>query len=98
MAELNAALERGEKEAVMREAHLFVGMAGNAGAMRMSGEARRLDHAARDGHAAALAESAAALAAIFDETMAAAEAWRRQTRSESGYTRVALRFAGDSSY
>jgi CheY-like chemotaxis protein len=84
MAELNAALERGEKEAVMREAHLFVGMAGNAGAMRMSTEARRLEQAAREDDAAALAQSAAALTAIFEETMIAAEAWRKQAQAESG--------------
>lgn len=88
MVELKAALERGDLEAVMREAHLFVGMAGNAGAMRMSGEAQQLEQAARDGDAAALAASAVALTAIFEETMSAAEAWRRQARTESG-TRVA---------
>jgi CheY-like chemotaxis protein len=84
MAELRAAQERGDREAVMREAHLFVGMAGNAGAMRMCAEARRLEQAGRDGDAAALAQSAAALTAIFEETMTAADAWRRQARTQSG--------------
>jgi hypothetical protein len=47
-------------------------MAGNVGAMRMSGEARRLEQAVRDGDNTAMA--AAALTASFEETMTAAEA------------------------
>ena len=84
MAELNAAQERGDLEAVMREAHLFVGMAGNAGAMRMCGEARLLEQAARDGDIDAVARIVAALTAIFEETMTATQAWRLQARTESG--------------
>ncbi len=83
MAELNAARERGDREAVLREAHLFVGMAGNAGAMRMSRQARRLEQAARDGDPAAVANAVAALTAIFEETMAVVEDWRRQARNDA---------------
>jgi HPt (histidine-containing phosphotransfer) domain-containing protein len=84
MAELNAALERADLEAVMREAHLFVGMAGNAGAMRMSGEARWLEQAVRDGDRAVMAAAAAALTASCEDTMAVADAWRRRVQTESG--------------